>query len=125
MKNDYNSGSSEMVRTELFAEAFAKFQESPLTGSHIELDNGMYPHNVFLEALMSCGIAGFMYIAIFLRASASAWVALRNRQISWVSLLFFLSLSLNTVSGSVWGADALATITMFFIGLSGRRPTPS
>ncbi|MEN9282519.1 MAG: hypothetical protein RLZZ179_12 [Verrucomicrobiota bacterium] len=122
MGQDYQSGSSEMVRVELYAEAYKKFADAPILGSHIELENGMYPHNVFLEALMSCGTLGFLYIAVFFRATVAAWRLLVHPQIGWVSVIYFLFLTLNMVSGSIWGADALTMTGMFLIGAE-KSPT--
>lgn len=122
MGQDYQSGSSEMVRVELYAEACRKIADAPLLGSHIELENGMYPHNVFLEALMSCGIAGFLYVAVFIRATVAAWRSLVHPQIGWVAVIYFLFLTLNMVSGSIWGADALTMTGMFLIGAE-KSPT--
>jgi hypothetical protein len=118
MSADYDSGSTEMARTELFSEAFGKFVDHPFVGSRIELENGMYPHNIFLEALMSCGLAGTLYIAVIMRASYGAWKALADRKTGWAALLYFLFLTLNMVSGSIWGADALTILAGFFIGYS-------
>jgi O-antigen ligase len=117
MRADYDTGSSSMSRTELYSEAYTKFTESPLFGSHIELDNGMYPHNVFLEALMSCGLFGVLYVAVLARACVAAWQWVGDRRLGWVALLYFLFLTLNMVSGSIWGADALTMTGMFLIGV--------
>jgi hypothetical protein len=119
MTDDYNDGKSSMTRTGLFSEAIDKFAASPFIGSHIELDNGMYPHNVLLEAFMSCGLAGILYLAVILRAAASAWGHLRDRDTGWVALIFFLFLVLNMVSGSIWGADVFTLTAMFLIGYNG------
>lgn len=50
----------------LIIKSWNSFLESPLLGSRILLDDGMYPHNIFLELLMATGIVGFAIYSFFL-----------------------------------------------------------
>lgn len=120
ISDDYEAGKSSMARTELYNEALTIFFDSPILGRQIELSSGMYPHNVFLESVMSCGLFGFIYIAVILKAGLCALKTITNREFGWISLLFILFFTFNMVSGSIWGADLLTISAMFLIGLSGK-----
>lgn len=47
-------------RTILFREALDMFYEQPIYGNQLNLKSLTYPHNIFLEILMSLGIIGFL-----------------------------------------------------------------
>ena len=53
-------------RGELILKSWNNFLESPFFGTRILLDDGMYPHNIFLELLMATGILGFAMYSFFL-----------------------------------------------------------
>lgn len=46
------------LRTPLFKNALNIFKQNPILGGRTRFENGMYPHNIFLELLMSTGIIG-------------------------------------------------------------------
>lgn len=48
------------LRGPLFKQALEIFQNNPIFGGRTHYENGMYPHNLFLELLMATGIFGFI-----------------------------------------------------------------
>lgn len=48
------------LRTPLFKKALEIFYNKPIIGGRILYEDGFYPHNIFLELLMSTGIFGFI-----------------------------------------------------------------
>lgn len=46
------------LRTPLFKIALDYFKENPIFGGRTHFENGIYPHNIFLELLMATGILG-------------------------------------------------------------------
>ena len=55
------------LRTPLFERSLAIFKANPIFGGRTHYENGMYPHNIFLELLMATGIVGFIiYILKFI-----------------------------------------------------------
>lgn len=54
------------LRTPLFERALMIFKANPIFGGRTHYEDGMYPHNLFLELLMATGIIGFIiYFARF------------------------------------------------------------
>lgn len=55
------------LRTPLFERSLDIFKANPIFGGRTHYENGMYPHNIFLELLMATGIVGFIiYILKFI-----------------------------------------------------------
>ena len=48
------------LRTPLFQNALNIFKQNPILGGRTHFENGMYPHNIFLELLMATGIVGLI-----------------------------------------------------------------
>ena len=48
------------LRTPLFKEGISIFKANPLFGGRTLFEDGMYPHNIFLELLMATGVLGFI-----------------------------------------------------------------
>lgn len=64
-------------RVPLFSRAIEIFKSNWLFGGRILYEDGGYPHNIFLELLMSTGILGF--VIYFLKF----WPVLKNYNIFW------------------------------------------
>ena len=52
------------LRTPLFERSLDIFKNNPLFGGRTLYEEGMYPHNIFLELLMATGIVGFVFYFI-------------------------------------------------------------
>lgn len=90
----------------LFEEALRVFNENIFCGSYFELKKyGIYPHNFFLENLITWGIIGTTIMLIFLWKAfkISLKLILSNSQLSWVCYLFFFSFLSAQSTGSLYG----------------------
>ncbi len=54
-------------RGELYQESLRLFFSKPVFGSRFLFFNGLYPHNIFLEILMSMGIFGMLIFLFFFK----------------------------------------------------------
>lgn len=92
-----------------FRGAWDQFLENPLFGRYaVELQSNYYPHNIYLESLMSVGLVGTVPFAIhFAIASRATWGLLREREASlsrvFVALLFIRDAVGAGASGALWG----------------------
>lgn len=48
------------LRTPLFERSIEIFEANPIIGGRTHYEDGMYPHNIFLELLMATGVIGFI-----------------------------------------------------------------
>lgn len=88
LKANIQSGEKE-ERNELFSEGIRMFLESPFFGKRVVLDStASYPHNVFIEILMSTGILGFILYIITL---VCLFIKLLNIKVYSLSFIYFLS----------------------------------
>jgi len=110
--NAFNFGSvaSQSIesRVNMMESALQLFFEYPILGvSIIEPGSGWYPHNIFLEILMSTGlVGGVCFITLVVLLVKSAFVIL-NYQYSmfWLVLLFSQAFVTSMTSGAVWGVS--------------------
>jgi len=86
---------STAIRVLLFRGAFEQFLADPLFGRYVnEQTQNTYPHNIYLESLMSVGLIGtipfFLHLAF---ASMAAFYILRLHNANWlwtfIALMFF------------------------------------
>ena len=61
------------LRTPLFERSLVIFKEDPLFGGRTLYEDGMYPHNLFLELLMATGIVGFVLYFIKFIPVVKTW----------------------------------------------------
>ena len=95
---------STSVRTSLLRGAFDQFAESPLIGNDIvERRLRAYPHNFFLEALMTTGIVGFAPFLLFnaLGFLAACRLLAGSCEARWVGLLSLQYQVSSIVAGSL------------------------
>lgn len=90
----------------LFEEALRVFNENILWGSYFELKKyGIYPHNFFLENLITWGIVGTAMMVVFLWKAFKTSIGLiqRNSQLVWICYLFYFSFLSAQSTGSLYG----------------------
>lgn len=112
------SGADEAVSERVIAirGGVKQFLEDPIFGSSLEERvTGLYPHNVFLEALMATGILGgalFLFFALFgVRASFS--ILRKRSDLGWVPLIYIQYLVGAQFSGAIYSS----TIFWAFLGI--------
>jgi len=122
---DIDNDESSAFRLHLWREAIDLYKESPILGSQLELESGGYPHNIILEAFMTTGtIGGGIFLYLILLASYRAFKSTNDPNLSWLSVLFFISLGLYSVSGAIWGANWIIVPMAIFIGMKkSYKPT--
>lgn len=106
---DPNADQSTMTRNLLFAGAWRQFQENPLVGRYaVERLFNFYPHNIYLESLMSVGVFGSLpFAAHIILALRSTVGIIRSGKFPLAavltSVLFIREAIAGMASGSLWG----------------------
>lgn len=103
-KENLQSGEKE-ERNELFAEGFNMFLENPLFGKKVVLDStASYPHNVFIEILMSTGVLGFSFYIITLFCLFIKFLNINSYSNSFIFFLsvFILSYGISLTTGNLY-----------------------
>lgn len=110
------------LRTPLFQRAVSIFMEHPLLGGRVLYEDGMYPHNLFLELLMSSGIIGFIfYFAKFIPLFDTGQYFFKNGGNNYHTVFFLLFLQYLTLvmtSYSLTGTPEFIHLSAVVIGLS-------
>jgi O-antigen ligase len=86
-----------------WSHAINEFSKSPLFGGRIEL-NGIYPHNIFLEVLMSTGLIGFIGFSflIFLGWGLIIRITRTSPHYLWIYLSFIVGFVMHFFSSSLY-----------------------
>jgi hypothetical protein len=98
-------GGDAMSRFELYEMAWQQFLNGPVFGDFVELRGAyIYPHNFFLEALISTGIVGFiLFSTLVLGTCILAFRLMRQySKYGWVSLLYFHYFIYSMVSSALY-----------------------
>ena len=106
-----NNDSSVTGRLDIWREAISLIKSSPIVGGNFEA-NHIYPHNIFLESLMSTGIFPFL---IFLFITVYGVVLSIHAYIRDKEYLPFVLLTHGVVMGLFSGS--LYTSILYFVGL--------
>jgi len=94
-------------RNYIFEEALYLFKESPIIGSQFVIKNGGYPHNLFIEVLMSLGLFGFIlfiWVIINLLKKTGLLFKVKSVPSETIGLISvcFLVIFLGLTSGSIF-----------------------
>jgi O-antigen ligase len=91
--------------------------DSPLYGSaFVELNSGLYPHNLFLDAILAFGFPLAIVFAVLVGiATIRALRCLRNGQ-ELLGLLFFQSLIGGMLSGAIFAATGFWCLLALLLG---------
>lgn len=115
--------------------AWQQFLDDPFFGRYlIELNTHFYPHNIYLEALMSVGFIGalpfFWHFGLSMRAAVGL-IRMYNqiKAVKVLCFLFFGHCIAAGISGSIWGATgfwilSFALIALWY-GTPGHAPAES
>lgn len=107
-------------RAQIFSGAYHAFLNSIFLGAGYPFDT--YPHNIVLEAFMSSGIfGGVLMIATLSIGVMASFRVLKNKNFSWVSLLFIQYLCFSMVSGSIYYSNILWMLWVCVVTLSANR----
>ncbi|RZL34665.1 MAG: hypothetical protein EOP00_31205, partial [Pedobacter sp.] len=102
-KNNLETGQTE-ERNDIYNEAFGMFLEKPVFGNQINTYSVAYPHNFFLETLMSTGILGLLiYLGVltFLLLKVINY-KLYGKSFAILFVLFLIFYGLSQTSGNIY-----------------------
>ncbi|PAQ10178.1 hypothetical protein CIT26_09455 [Mesorhizobium temperatum] len=108
---DVDNDMSTAGRALAFKGAWAQFLENPFFGRYVvERLTGYYPHNIYIESLMSVGLVGTVPFAIHLVMALRSSIGLiRNSEGSFagafVALLFIREAVGAAASGGIWSVS--------------------
>lgn len=120
---EYDTVSSEGIRLLVWRASIAQFLEAPLVGDVIyERALYFYPHNLFLEALISVGMLGtvFLVLHVGIALSYTARLLRDRRQTvveAFVALCFIKFLVQAQFSGAVWSLASFWILSNAVIAL--------
>jgi hypothetical protein len=119
---------SSAERAVTFEGAWNQFLEDPVFGRYaIEFQLNFYPHNIYLESLMSVGVVGTAPFIVHLGMALRAAIGLiREKDASFthvfVALLFIRDGIGAAASGAIWGASGFWIASFIVIAMwYGRR----
>ena len=115
--------SSTSERLLLILNSWAQFQNHPLFGDFIELRNGgIFPHNIFFETLMSCGIFGFLLLLCLLgNAFFLSLQIIAKRDYPWIGALLMHNIFYSLFSGALWDNAPLFILILFANSVNSKK----
>ena len=104
-------------RSRIFGDAYHAFLDNIFLGAGYPFD--AYPHNIVLEAFMSSGIfSGALMVATLAIGVIASVKVLKDKNFSWVSLLFMQYLLFSMVSSSIYYSNILWMLWACIVTLS-------
>ncbi len=123
--NNLQSGIKE-ARDYEYASAFDQFYNNPIVGDqYVTTYDSFYPHNIYLEVLMSLGVVGgVVFLMLHLELIKKAILIFKKHYFLYFSLLLvvvmcFLSA---TTSGGMALNPGIWAITALFVSVNYKRP---
>jgi hypothetical protein len=106
----------------LWRGAVEQFDRSPLLGdSFVQATLRFYPHNAFIEAMLTTGVIGLALLAIVLLVgSVSAFRTLRDPGLRWLGLIFVQQVLSAQTSGSLYFNQAFWAALLIVIAADVR-----
>ncbi|MFW5886689.1 MAG: O-antigen ligase family protein, partial [Bacteroidota bacterium] len=108
IQQDIESGSSSAARLDIWHSSFQQFLNNPLFGNSLESEKyGMYPHNIFLEVLISTGIIGSIpFLILVYNGFKGTFFIIKNHiEYSWVPVIFLQAFAQNMFSSGLYMAS--------------------
>lgn len=104
-------------RAVLWSDSFEQFASNPIFGDAIvERNSNYYPHNIFLESLMSIGVAGTIFLLFFLFLTFYTSKGFYKDKFTRFFFLYFLVFLINSnFSGSIVGSYELYCSSIILI----------
>tara|TARA_X000000950_G_scaffold225907_1_gene272600 strand:+ start:14896 stop:16080 length:1185 start_codon:yes stop_codon:yes gene_type:complete len=97
----------------LWVDAWNEFIKNPILGGRIEID--FYPHNIYLEVLMSTGITGFLLFSLILYFGLRKVhkLSFKSADYIWVYIILVQGMSHHLFSGAIY----FSILVFFPLGL--------
>lgn len=111
-----STGGEANLRITIWKQALSQFESSPIIGHGLQTKGIlMYPHNLFIETLLTTGVLGFipMLLLIFLAFRKSVKIIRTRKEYIWIVALFLICFVQSMFSFSIysnkwfWIASAL------------------
>ncbi len=103
-KENFQSGEKE-GRNDLYVEGFDMFLESPVFGKQLVLEStASYPHNIFIEVMMSTGIIGLCLYLITLIIVFIRVIKFKSYSLHFIYFLavFILAYGISLTTGNIY-----------------------
>lgn len=103
-KESIQSGEKE-GRNDLYSEGINMFLDSPVFGKQLVLQStASYPHNIFIEVMMSTGIIGFSLYFITIICFFIRLMKFKNHSLNFIFFLavFFLAFGISQTTGNIY-----------------------
>ena len=116
----FSSNASDNLRSLLFESGWNQFTEHPFLGDALQTRYlKLYPHNLFIESLMTMGIVGgILFLIVYLRSLISAIKILKYENFSWISALLIMNLIDLFSSGSIINSFILWPLMVLAININ-------
>lgn len=111
--DNIEKGSNEAIRVEIWKSSVNQFLNNPIFGDKLRVNGwGGYPHNIFIEALQTIGVFGFIPLLILIMSAFKiAFTIFRyNKNYAWISIIFIQAFLQHIFSGAIYTASWLWTI---------------
>lgn len=113
------------LRTPLFKRGLAIFKANPVFGGRVLYEDSSYPHNIFIELLMSTGIIGLIlyfvkFLPLFRTGNYFLMIKANNAQVE-IFVLFIQYFVLVFTSYSLPSTPEFIQLSAVIIGLSLNR----
>lgn len=129
--DDYgDKDSSTEKHLQAWSGAYQQFLDDPIAGRHIiELSTGFYPHNVYLESLMSVGLLGSIPLLVHLLLAGRASVGIIRSSSSglfatFIAIVFVRDAIVASSGGAIWSTASLWVTSTLAIALWYGRKLP-
>jgi O-antigen ligase len=102
--SDIDSGSDSAARLDIWYTSILQFLNNPIFGDYVlNRKWNFYPHNLFVEVLMSTGIMGFIpfFILTILAFIKTIKIIRLKPEDSWVIIIFLQGFVMSLFSGSI------------------------
>lgn len=112
----------------LYEQGIKIFTENPIFGGRILYFDGMYPHNIFLEVLMSLGIIGLIIYFIFFKNCINFILKIKTFSINhveviWVAVLWLQYFILSLFSYNIHSSPEIWYFTAMILVLNKKAIT--
>jgi len=126
IRKDIDEGSTSAIRIEMWKSGWLQFLENPIFGNGMDLlEFGYYPHNFFIEVLITTGLLGLSVFVVFLVVTfrKSVQIIKGYPHLFFIVIIFYQSFVKAMFSSSIYEATWFAVGSALVLGFS-TNPQP-
>jgi len=114
------------ARDLLFIDGIDMFLDNPIIGEAFLLQKGIgkgyYPHNFFVDTLISGGIIlFFLFTTIIFIVGSSSLKMLKKNEVSWLGMFFIQYFLLGMASGALWSSKIFWVIVGLILSMKSNN----